>query len=70
MYDNSKQRSAVLPLVLSTVGSVLVGLVVRRLREDRAAARGVTGPAPSAGRGGRRAGPARSPRRTARGPVL
>ena len=40
MYDNSEQRSAVLPLVLSTVGSVLVGLVVRRLREDRAAARG------------------------------
>ena len=49
MYDNSEQRSAVLPLVLSTVGSVLVGLVVRRLREDRAAARGGTA-VPSAGR--------------------
>lgn len=65
MYDNSEQRSAVLPLVLSTVGSVLVGMVVRRLREDRAAARGET-----AGRGGRRAGRARPARRNARGPVL
>ena len=66
MYDNSEQRSAVLPLVLSTVGSVLVGLVVRRLREDRAAARGETAAAPAA-RGDRRAGRAR---RNTRGPVL
>ncbi|MFI7493228.1 hypothetical protein ACH9D2_00655 [Kocuria sp. M4R2S49] len=65
MYDNSKQRSAVLPLVLSTVGSVLVGMVVRRLREDRAAARGE-----DAGRGGRRTGRARPARRNTRGPVL
>ncbi|MFF0905241.1 UNVERIFIED_CONTAM: hypothetical protein RF653_16335 [Kocuria sp. CPCC 205316] len=69
MYDNSEQRSAVLPLVLSTVGSVLVGMVVRRLREDRAAARGETA-VPPAGRGGRRAGRARPARRNARGPVL
>ncbi|GAA1765801.1 hypothetical protein [Kocuria aegyptia] len=69
MYDNSEQRSAVLPLVLSTVGSVLVGLVVRRVREDRAAARGGTA-GPSAGRGGRRAGRARPARKNARGPVL
>jgi hypothetical protein len=66
MYDNSEQRSAVLPLVLSTVGSVLVGMVVRRLRQDRAAARGET-----AGRtAGRQAGRARPARRNARGPVL
>ena len=69
MYDNSKQRSAVLPLVLSTVGSVLVGMVVRRLREDRAAARGETVTKP-AGRDGRRAGRARSARKNTRGPVL
>ncbi|MEX5236931.1 hypothetical protein [Kocuria arenosa] len=69
MYDNSEQRSAVLPLVLSTVGSVLVGMVVRRLREDRAAARGETA-GRTAGRGGRRAGRARPARRNARGPVL
>ncbi|MFE7629363.1 hypothetical protein [Kocuria sp. NPDC057446] len=65
MYDNSEQRSAVLPLVLSTVGSVLVGLVVRRLRADRAAARG--GPA---GRGRRDAARTRPARRSTRGPVL
>ncbi|WP_424348091.1 hypothetical protein [Kocuria sp. CH-021] len=65
MYDNSEQRSAVLPLVLSTVGSVLVGMVVRRLREDRAAARGET-----PGRGARRAGRTRPVRRNSRGPVL
>jgi hypothetical protein len=69
MYDNSEQRSAVLPLVLSTVGSVLVGMVVRRLRQDRAAARGETA-GETAGRGGRRAGRARPARRNARGPVL
>lgn len=69
MYDNSEQRSAVLPLVLSTVGSVLVGLVVRRLREDRTAAR--CAPAdPSTGRGRRGAGRARPARRSTRGPVL
>lgn len=69
MYDNSEQRSAVLPLVLSTVGSVLVGLVVRRLREDRAAAgRGTADGA--AGRDARRAGRARPARRSTRGPVL
>ena len=69
MYDNSEQRSAVLPLVLSTVGSVLVGLVVRRLREDRAAARGGTTGGP-AGRDARRTGRARPARRNTRGPVL
>ncbi|GAB2603112.1 hypothetical protein GCM10009696_05790 [Kocuria himachalensis] len=69
MYDNSEQRSAVLPLVLSTVGSVLVGMVVRRLRGNRAAARGETA-GRTAGRGGRRAGRARTARRNARGPVL
>ena len=73
MYDNSEQRSAVLPLVLSTVGSVLVGMVVRRLREDRAAARGETAGRTvgrTTGRVGRRAGRARPARRNARGPVL
>ncbi|WP_298585590.1 hypothetical protein [uncultured Kocuria sp.] len=65
MYDNSKQHSAVLPLVLSTVGSVLIGMVVRRLREDRAAARGEV-----AGRAGRAAGRARPARKNSRGPVL
>jgi hypothetical protein len=69
MYDNSEQRSAVLPLVLSTVGSVLVGLVVRRLREDRAAARGGTAAGP-AGRDAPRKGRARPARRNTRGPVL
>ncbi len=69
MYDNSEQRSAVLPLVLSTVGSVLVGMVVRRLREDRAAARGETAGGP-AGRDARRTGRARPARRNTRGPVL
>ena len=64
MYDNSEQRSAVLPLVLSTVGSVLVGLVVRRLRQDRAAARDETAGGSSAGRG------ARPARKNTRGPVL
>lgn len=64
MYDNSRQPSAVLPLILSTVGSVLVGMVVQRLRRDRAAARGAV-PA----RGER---PARRPAARAhrRGPVL
>ncbi|MEX5300292.1 hypothetical protein RCG67_16130 [Kocuria sp. CPCC 205292] len=65
MYDNSEQRSAVLPLVLSTVGSVLVGMVVRRLRQDRAAERGE---APA--RGARRAGRTRPARKNSRGPVL
>lgn len=69
MYDNSEQRSAVLPLVLSTVGSVLVGLVVRRIREDRAAARQETAGV-TAGRPGRRAGRARPAPRNTRGPVL
>lgn len=69
MYDNSEQRSAVLPLVLSTVGSVLVGLVVRRMREDRAAARHGTA-AGSAGRDARRTGRARPVRGNSRGPVL
>jgi hypothetical protein len=64
MYDNSRQPSAVLPLILSTVGSVLVGMVVQRLRRDRAAARGAV-PAPG-GRPARR--PAARPHR--RGPVL
>lgn len=58
MYDNSRQRSAVLPIVLGTVGSVLAGMVVRRIREDRAAARGGTDAPP-----GRRS---RSPGREAR----
>lgn len=65
MYDNSEQRSAVLPLVLSTVGSVLIGMVVRRLREDRAAARGEV-----SDRDGRRAGRVRPARNNWRGPVL
>jgi len=63
VYDNSKQRSAVLPLVLSAVGSALVGMVVRKLRGDRAAARGAVPP-----RNGRRSVPGPTPRR--RGPVL
>ena len=37
MYDNSRQPSVVLPLVLGWVGAVLVGMVVRRIRADRAA---------------------------------
>jgi hypothetical protein len=69
MYDNSEQRSAVLPLVLSTVGSVLVGLVVRRVREDRAAARRETAGG-TADRPGRPAGRARPARKNTRGPVL
>lgn len=64
MYDNSQQRSAVLPLVLSTVGSVLIGMVVRRLRQDRAAARGGTADRPVQRAGRTRA--AGNPR----GPVL
>jgi hypothetical protein len=65
VYDNSKQRSSVLPLVLSTAGSALVGMVVRRLRRDRAVARGAAAP-----RNGRRSEPAGPRRRTRRGPVL
>lgn len=71
MYDNSTQRSAVLPLVLSTVGSVLVGMVVRRIRQDRDAGRGGT-----SARGGRAAPGGRPvPRsrvagKNPRGPVL
>jgi hypothetical protein len=65
MYDNSRQRSAVLPLVLSTVGSALVGMVLRKLRRDRAVARGA---APA--RDGRRSEPRPSPRRAPHGPVL
>lgn len=45
MYDNSEQRSAVLPIVLTAVGTVLAGMVVRRIRDDRIRddrARGVT----------------------------
>ena len=77
MYDNSKQRSAVLPLILSTVGSVLVGMVVRRIREDRATARG--GNAPRGGnaarggnavRGGRPVRRFRLAGKNPRGPVL
>lgn len=59
MYDNSRQPSAVLPLILSTVGSVLVGMVVQRLRQDRAAARGAV---PTRGE--------RAARARRRGPVL
>ncbi|MFI7585000.1 hypothetical protein ACH9DO_14545 [Kocuria sp. M1N1S27] len=84
MYDNSRQPSAVLPLVLSTVGSVLVGMVVRRLRADRAAAGGAETPGGRTRAGGRdrpgargaaagRGGPSgrtRPARRTWRGPVL
>ncbi|MEX5303772.1 hypothetical protein [Kocuria sabuli] len=64
MYDNSRQPSAVLPLVLGTVGAVLVGMVVQRVRGDRAAARGEVRT-----RGDR---PARRPavRKNRRGPVL
>ncbi len=40
MHDDSRQPSAVLPLVLGTVGAVLAGAVVQRVRGDRAAARG------------------------------
>ena len=64
MYDNSRQRSAVLPRVLTTVGSALVGMVARRVRQERAARDGAPG--------GRRAA-ARDRRlrsRRARGPVL
>lgn len=68
MYDNSRQRSAVLPLIVSTVGSALVGMVVRRMRADRATARADAAPggdrSPRPGRPGRRTG------RRGRGPVL
>lgn len=64
MYDNSRQPGAVLPLVLSTVGAVLVGMVVRRVRGDRAAARGEVRT-----RGDRPARQAAA-RKNRRGPVL
>ncbi|MFI7483551.1 hypothetical protein ACH9EU_14185 [Kocuria sp. M1R5S2] len=64
MYDNSRQRSAVLPIVLGTVGSVLAAMVVRRIREDRAAARDAADvpPAPR----GRGTGRSRDPGRMGR----
>lgn len=72
MYDNSTQRNALLPLVLSTVGFALVRMVVRRLRADRSAARGEAAPGPRrpqrhGARTGRRAGGAGRRRRA---PVL
>jgi hypothetical protein len=67
MYDNSRQRSAVLPLVAAWVGAGLAGMVLRKVRADRAARRGDVPGRP--GRPGRRTAAGARSRGRARGPV-